>query len=101
GERDDNGDGIPDWYGTGSNDKGRRLRALDQSWAIYPELIPVESRIPDQPDRRVPLRKIADPTQTDRPRTGTEGSENDPLSPDEQDDGSTPLPIDSEREQWR
>jgi hypothetical protein len=57
-EWDDNGDGIPDWVSRGREDKTRKRLAIKDSWAVNPKLIPAESRIPDQPDRRVPLRKI-------------------------------------------
>jgi hypothetical protein len=55
-EWDDNGDGVPDLVG--SDKDGRPLR-LEESWAVHPRLIPEESRIPDQPQRHVPLRKTA------------------------------------------
>ena len=59
-EGDDNGDGIPDWFSSGRKGKHQDL-PLDKSWAVHPELIPEECRIPDQPDRRVPIRKIVVP----------------------------------------
>jgi hypothetical protein len=70
-EWDDNGDGIPDWYMTkednlergfyfGEQKKGKPLK-IENSWAINPKLIPEESRISDQPELRVPIRrKVAD-----------------------------------------
>jgi len=62
-EWDDNGDGVPDWVSVGPKGKDQVL-SLDKSWAVHPELIPQECRIPDQPDRRVPLRKIVVPPVT-------------------------------------
>jgi hypothetical protein len=66
-EWDDNGDGIPDWYMTDEenvqnafykDDKtNRKPLKLEDSWAINPKLIPEESRISDQPDLRVPIRR--------------------------------------------
>jgi hypothetical protein len=61
-ERDDNGDGIPDVFDArapvaGDHEEDWQPLDLDRSWAVHPELIPEECRIPDQPDRRVPLRK--------------------------------------------
>ena len=35
----------------------RKTLELADSWAVNPELIPEESRIPDQPGLRVPVRK--------------------------------------------
>jgi hypothetical protein len=69
-EWDDNGDGIPDWYIT-KEDKiehvgdrkameKRKPLKLEESWAINPKLIPEESRISDQPDLRVPIRRKVD-----------------------------------------
>ena len=62
-ELDDNGDGIPDWFSSEEPkhfgdvlEDGKTLK-LDESWAIHPELIPKESRILNQSDRRVPIRK--------------------------------------------
>jgi hypothetical protein len=60
-ELDENDDGIPDVFLTGNRDKGRHPLPLEKSWAVHPELIPPECRIPDQPDRCVPLRKVAAP----------------------------------------
>jgi hypothetical protein len=66
-EWDDNGDGIPDWYMTGEDgiahvfdrqamEKRKALKVAD-SWAVNSELIPADSRIPDQPALRVPVRR--------------------------------------------
>jgi hypothetical protein len=66
-EWDDNGDGIPDWYITKEDNiehvadrkamEKRMPLKLGESWAINPKLIPEESRISDQPDLRVPIRR--------------------------------------------
>ena len=66
-EWDDNGDGIPDWYVTGDDGTGytldekaiakRKPLKVEASWAVDPKLIPEASRIPDQPDLRLPLRR--------------------------------------------
>lgn len=64
-EWDDNGDGIPDWYVTKEDNidhvfdrnamEKRKPLKIEESWAINPRMIPEESRIPDQPDLRVPI----------------------------------------------
>lgn len=61
-EQDDNGDGIPDAFdgklpADGDHEEEWQPLDLDRSWAVHPELIPEECRIPDQPDRRVPVLK--------------------------------------------
>lgn len=66
-EWDDNGDGIPDWYVTGEDGlehtgdrkamEKRKPLKVQESWAVNPKLIPEASRIPDQPDLRLPLRR--------------------------------------------
>jgi hypothetical protein len=50
-EKDTNGDGIPDTV----ND---RPLAVQDSWAIHPELIPKECTLPELGGRRVPVRRI-------------------------------------------
>lgn len=57
-EWDDNGDGIPDLVATTRTGKVGRPLPLKESWAVHPELIPKDSRVPDQPDRCVLLRRI-------------------------------------------
>jgi len=75
-EWDDNGDGIPDWYLTKEDDvegayyrddkEKRKPLKLEESWAINPKLIPEESRISDQPELRVPIRrKVVDKATKD------------------------------------
>jgi hypothetical protein len=66
-EWDDNGDGIPDWYMTNEDFVGdkkevdlRKPLKVEKSWAINPKLIPEESRISDQPELRVPIRRKVD-----------------------------------------
>ncbi|HEV3145264.1 MAG TPA: hypothetical protein VGZ47_15340 [Gemmataceae bacterium] len=67
-EWDTNGDGIPDWFVIGDDDiksfpdwkemeKKRKPLKVEDSWAINPKLIPPDSRISDQPDLRVPIRR--------------------------------------------
>jgi hypothetical protein len=66
-EWDDNGDGIPDWYVAAADGlehcadrramEKRRPLTVPASWAVHPELIPPESRVPDQPGLRVPVRR--------------------------------------------
>jgi len=68
-EWDDNGDGIPDWYITKADNidhvgdskamEKRKPLKIEDSWAISPKLIPEESRILDQPELRVPIRRKA------------------------------------------
>ncbi len=65
-ERDDNDDGIPDWVKEGPADKDSKdlkveRLTIEKSWAINPELIPKECRVPDQAARRVPIRRIVAP----------------------------------------
>jgi hypothetical protein len=81
-EWDDNGDGIPDRYLTKEDDivqfreeklyemptqkrliAKRKALKLEDSWAVNPKLIPEECRVPDEPDRRVPIRKRELPKQ--------------------------------------
>lgn len=62
-ELDDNNDGIPDWVKTGPIDKDyKELKperlSVERSWAIHPDLIPNECRVPEQESRRVLIRKI-------------------------------------------
>jgi len=57
-EWDDNSDGIPDWVSLNGNDEERKRVVIQESWAINPKFIPEESQIPDQKERRVPIRKI-------------------------------------------
>ncbi len=59
-EFDTNSDGVPDSYREGAfHERGPLLSlAVEKSWAVHPEFIPEEFRIPGQADRRVPLRKI-------------------------------------------
>ena len=58
-ETDTNGDGLPDRFTdpTRPADSSAPLR-VEQSWAVHPELIAEESRIPDQESRSVPIRRI-------------------------------------------
>jgi len=68
-EWDANGDGVPETYLPGDHfsRKGAATFALpvEQSWAIHPELIPPECRIPGQDARRVPIRRIVHDTPAD------------------------------------
>lgn len=62
-EWNDNGQGIPNRVSSGTPPFNRmpedaKPLKMDDSWAVHPELIPEESRISDQPNRRVPIRKI-------------------------------------------
>jgi len=56
-EWDDNGDGIPDWTAEERDAKEGQPLKLEESWAVHPDLIPEGSRIPDQLDRRVPIKR--------------------------------------------
>ncbi|MDY3560164.1 hypothetical protein R5W23_001389 [Gemmata sp. JC673] len=63
-EKDTNGDGIPDELterpgGKEGEVPGQPL-VIEKSWAVHPELIPADLRLPDQTDRRVPVRRIAE-----------------------------------------
>jgi hypothetical protein len=65
-EFDDNDDGIPDWVKQGSAEKeGKELKSerltVEKSWAIHPDLIPKECRVPGQEVRQLHIRKIAMP----------------------------------------
>jgi hypothetical protein len=57
-EWDSNGDGVPDRVAEDPEGKASNPLRVEQSWAVHPRLIPNECRIPDQPERRVPLRRI-------------------------------------------
>ena len=57
-EWDDNGDGIPDWVKGPAAEVQEQLLAPADSWAVHPDLIPEANRITDQPERRVPVRRI-------------------------------------------
>jgi len=56
-EIDDDGDGIPDLVADGRGEPPHPL-PIEQSWAVHPDRIPEALRLPDQPDRRVPVRKV-------------------------------------------
>jgi hypothetical protein len=60
-EFDTNGDGVPDRVLSGEffARAPTTTLAVERSWAVHPELIPVELRTADDPSRRLPLRKIA------------------------------------------
>lgn len=59
-EMDTNGDGIPDEVQQHIEGKEAATAPLtvEQSWAIHPKLIPADWRVTDQPDRRLPVRRI-------------------------------------------
>jgi hypothetical protein len=82
-EWDDNGDGLPDWYVTAADgiahvfdrnalEKRRSLKLAD-SWAVHPELIPEDSRVSDQPDLRIPIRRRGGPFGPQEPDPGPDG----------------------------
>lgn len=57
-EMDTNGDGIPDQvWETFSGEQFKQLK-VEESWAIHPKLISEEMQVADQPDRRLPIRRI-------------------------------------------
>jgi hypothetical protein len=60
-EWDTNGDGVPDAFRKDAfHERGPRLPlAVKDSWAVRPELIPEAFRVPEEPERRVALRKIS------------------------------------------
>ena len=64
-EWDSNGDGVPDRFAEDPEGKVDKPLRVEQSWAVHPRLIPKECRIPDQPERRVPLRRIAPQVKKD------------------------------------
>jgi hypothetical protein len=59
-ERDSNGDGIPEVHGASdlADQEPRIPLSVDHSWAVNPELIPMDLRNPGQPNRRLSLRRI-------------------------------------------
>ncbi len=71
-EWDDNSDGIPDWYRTvedgidSTSDRTAKRHPLKpaESWAVDQKLIPEVSRISDQPDLRIPVRRKVIPARS-------------------------------------
>ena len=59
-EADSNGDGVPDVHGTSElfNHPPDLPLTVDRSWAVHPELVPENLRVPGQAERRVSLRRI-------------------------------------------
>jgi hypothetical protein len=87
-EWDDNGDGLPDWYVTAADgiahvfdrkamEKRRPLKLAD-SWAVHPELIPEDSRVSDQPDLRIPIRRRGKTAGQWEPGSGPDGDATGP-----------------------
>lgn len=59
-EEDTNGDGIPDEVKVTAEGKEPQRAPLkvEHSWAIHPKLIPIDWRVADEPERRLPVRRI-------------------------------------------
>jgi len=58
-ERDTNGDGLPDkFWETGMTADTSLPLTVERSWIVNSNLIPEQSRVPDQESYRLPIRRI-------------------------------------------